>query len=191
MILSDDFIIESIPDNKDFDERTKMLWFGRFIERAVLAKASQQDPVAHAEYQGCLSGVNVRMLASAPKEFTGYLYAHPAPPQAVPKQEPYVWLWVHANGKCAGSVFGSEQDAIDSWAIMSNGGRAVAAYIAQPPQSAAIPEGYALVPLEPSTEQQTAGAQAVRIDTTAINKLFTANRVYREMIAAAPKQEGA
>jgi len=54
----------------------------------------------------------------------------------------------------------------------------------------AIPDGCVAVPLEPSTEQQTAGAQAVRIDTTAINKLFTANRVYRDMIAAAPKPEG-
>jgi regulator of replication initiation timing len=51
-------------------------------------------------------------------------------------------------------------------------------------------DGFVIVPIEPSTEQQTAGAQAVRIDTTAINKLFTANRVYRDMIAAAPKIEG-
>jgi len=50
-------------------------------------------------------------------------------------------------------------------------------------------DGFVIVPIEPSTEQQTAGAQAVRIDTTAINKLFTANRVYRDMIAAAPKPE--
>lgn len=43
-----------------------------------------------------------------------------------------------------------------------------------------------LVPVEPVDEQQLAGAQAIRMDTTPLNKMFTANRVYREMIAAAP-----
>lgn len=49
-----------------------------------------------------------------------------------------------------------------------------------------VPEGFAIVPLEPNDVQQAAGAQAVRIDTTLLNKMFTANRVYRDMIAAAP-----
>jgi hypothetical protein len=57
----------------------------------------------------------------------------------------------------------------------------------QPSQAAAIPVGFVLVPLEPNPAQQAAGAQAVRIDTTVINKMFTANRVYREMLSAAPK----
>lgn len=43
-----------------------------------------------------------------------------------------------------------------------------------------------LVPSEPQDEQQLAGAQAIRFDTTPINKIFTANRVYRDMVAAAP-----
>jgi len=43
-----------------------------------------------------------------------------------------------------------------------------------------------LVPVEPVDEQQLAGAQAIRMDTTPLNKMFTANRVYRDMIAAAP-----
>lgn len=46
------------------------------------------------------------------------------------------------------------------------------------------------VPSEPTDAQQEAGAQAVRIDTTLLNKLFTANRVYRAMIAAAPPAPG-
>ena len=45
--------------------------------------AHKQEPVAYAEYQGCLSGVHVRMLANAPKEFTGYLYV--APHKVAPK----------------------------------------------------------------------------------------------------------
>lgn len=47
---------------------------------------------------------------------------------------------------------------------------------------------YKLVPVEPNDEQQLAGAQAIRIETTPINKMFTANRVYRDMIAAIPDQ---
>lgn len=46
---------------------------------------------------------------------------------------------------------------------------------------------FKLVPLEPADEQQVAGAQAIRIDTTVLNKMFTANRVYREMVAIASK----
>ena len=42
-------------------------------------------------------------------------------------------------------------------------------------------------PKEPTPEMQTAGATAIRFDTTPINKLFTANAVYCAMIAAAPK----
>lgn len=51
-----------------------------------------------------------------------------------------------------------------------------------------IPEGYALVPIEPDDEMQLVGAESVRIDTTPINKLFTANRVYKAMIQAAQEQ---
>ncbi|CAI1110366.1 hypothetical protein [Serratia quinivorans] len=40
--------------------------------------------------------------------------------------------------------------------------------------------------LEPTANMQAAGAAAIRFDTTAINKLFTANAVYRAMIEAAP-----
>jgi hypothetical protein len=57
----------------------------------------------------------------------------------------------------------------------------------------AVPAGSALVPLDPNDAQQKAGAEAVRIDTTLLNKLFTANRVYRAMIAAArdvPSHDG-
>ena len=43
-----------------------------------------------------------------------------------------------------------------------------------------------LVPVEPQDDQQLAGAQAIRFDTTPINKMWTANKVYREMVAAAP-----
>ena len=53
-------------------------------------------------------------------------------------------------------------------------------------QVAAVPEGWKLVPLEPDDAQQMAGATGMRVDTTPMNKIFTANRIYRDMIAAAP-----
>ncbi len=40
-----------------------------------------------------------------------------------------------------------------------------------------------LVPSEPTGEMQAAGACAIRFDTTAMNKLYTANAVYRAMRA--------
>lgn len=55
--------------------------------------------------------------------------------------------------------------------------------------SPVIPDGYALVPVEPTAEMQSAAASAIRFDTTPINKLWTGNAVYKAMLAAAPQQE--
>src|SRR5699024_100373 len=54
-----------------------------------------------------------------------------------------------------------------------------------------VPEGWKLVPVDPTPEMQAAGGQAVRIDTTSINKLWTGNKVYAAMLAAAPTAPGA
>mgnify|MGYP000853132490 FL=1 len=55
------------------------------------------------------------------------------------------------------------------------------------PAAVAVPDGWKLVPCEPQDMQQAAGAQAIRFDTTLINKMWTANKVYREMVASAPE----
>lgn len=65
-------------------------------------------------------------------------------------------------------------------------GLAVPGMAAPSAQPAAVPDGWKLVPVEPNDAMQTAGAQAVRIDTTALNKLWTGNAVFRAMLAAAP-----
>ncbi|MES3286640.1 DUF551 domain-containing protein [Klebsiella aerogenes] len=52
--------------------------------------------------------------------------------------------------------------------------------------SPVIPDGYVMVPKEPTAEMQSAGASAIRIETTALNKLWTGNAVFRAMLAAAP-----
>lgn len=48
-----------------------------------------------------------------------------------------------------------------------------------------VPEGFALVPLKPNDAMQLAGAEAVRMDTTALNRIWTANAVFRAMVGAA------
>lgn len=48
-----------------------------------------------------------------------------------------------------------------------------------------VPEGFALVPTKPNDAMQLAGAEAVRVDTTALNRIWTANAVFRAMVAAA------
>ena len=65
-------------------------------------------------------------------------------------------------------------------------GLAVPGMAAPSAQPTAVPDGWKLVPVEPNDAMQAAGAQAVRIDTTAINKIWTGNAVFRAMIAAAP-----
>jgi hypothetical protein len=54
--------------------------------------------------------------------------------------------------------------------------------------SPVIPDGYVMVPKEPTAEMQSAGASAIRIETTAINKLWTGNAVFRAMLAAATQE---
>lgn len=54
--------------------------------------------------------------------------------------------------------------------------------------SPVIPDGYVMVPKEPTAEMQSAGASAIRIETTALNKLWTGNDVFRAMLAAATQE---
>ena len=61
----------------------------------------------------------------------------------------------------------------------------------RPGNSPVIPEGYVMVPKEPTAEMQSAGASAIRIETTALNKLWTGNTVFRAMLAAAPQPQNA
>lgn len=54
--------------------------------------------------------------------------------------------------------------------------------------SPVIPDGYVMVPREPTAEMQSAGASAIRIETTGLNKLWTGNAVFRAMLAATPQE---
>ncbi len=74
----------------------------------------------------------------------------------------------------------------DVFRVLAAAGREQAALVAAPVQTVAVPDGWKLVPAEPNDAMQTAGAQAVLIDTTVINKIWTGNAVFRAMIAAAP-----
>lgn len=50
----------------------------------------------------------------------------------------------------------------------------------------ALLDGWKLVPLDPTDAMQMVGAESISLDTTAINRIWTGNKVYRAMIAAAP-----
>jgi hypothetical protein len=47
-----------------------------------------------------------------------------------------------------------------------------------------------LVPKEPTDAMQLAGAQAIRFDTTPLNKIWTGNAVFRAMVAAVSEHGG-
>lgn len=68
------------------------------------------------------------------------------------------------------------------------GWNACRAAMLQAGNSPVIPEGCVMVPKEPTAEMQSAGASAIRIETTALNKLWTGNAVFRAMLAAAPQE---
>ncbi|EKN4745594.1 hypothetical protein FG466_000381 [Yersinia enterocolitica] len=70
----------------------------------------------------------------------------------------------------------------------SGGGRGIALYTTPQLNSPEIPEGWKLVPIEPTDAMQVAAANAIRFDTTAINKLWTGKRVFDAMLAAAPEK---
>jgi len=59
-------------------------------------------------------------------------------------------------------------------------------FLGNPSQHAAAPQDCVVVPLNPDDAMQMAGAQAVRMDTTVLNRIWTANAVFKAMIAAAP-----
>jgi len=192
-MLSDDFIIESIPDNADFDDRTKMLWFGRFIESAVLAKAAKQVhgdldatgrsaqdyAIEHAEYMATSAEqllnhlnkcTNIDDCVIEPDEnFSDYtsglrLSIHDfrkrrdrAKALPAPKQEPIyqysnmhnVSLWTDCNK--------------EAYEIMRPEFRRTVYLHPAPTQSAAIPEGYVLMPKIPTSEiLREAASQARR-----------------------------
>ncbi|WP_082807130.1 hypothetical protein [Collimonas pratensis] len=50
----------------------------------------------------------------------------------------------------------------------------------------ALLDGWKLVPVDPTDSMQMVGAESIRLDTTAINRIWTGNKVYRAMVAAAP-----
>jgi hypothetical protein len=91
------------------------------------------------------------------------------------------------NSPCAGPLaIVVPNDQIEA-GIAAWNTRAPQAVAAQAPTAVAVPDGWKLVPMEPQDMQQAAGVHAIRFDTTLINKMWTANKVYREMVASAPE----
>lgn len=89
--------------------------------------------------------------------------------------EPVAWMWeIYGGGHMYAKIKPSSLDSTPLYAA---------------PPAPVVPNGWVLVPVEPTHEMQSAAACAIRFDTTPINKLWTGNAVYRAMLAAAPQQE--
>jgi len=52
----------------------------------------------------------------------------------------------------------------------------------------AVPDGWQLVPVEPSDAMHAAGAIEMRIETTALNKLWMCKKAWKAMLTAAKEQ---
>ena len=51
-----------------------------------------------------------------------------------------------------------------------------------------VPDGWQIVPKEPTAEMQAAGTTACTFEATLLNRMFVTNRSYRAMLAAAPQE---
>jgi hypothetical protein len=97
-------------------------------------------------------------------------------------QEPVAWMYSSTRGVDLGRMRWSDDMKALGPADMVE----TPLYAAPLPRVAAtVPEGFALVPLKPNDAMQLAGAEAIRMDTTALNKIWTANAVFRAMVEAA------
>lgn len=94
----------------------------------------------------------------------------------------YTWA------KCEGCGTQSQKwDRFDKTVAMWNRRTAAPAAVTQE----LVLKGWKMVPVEPNDAMQAAGPGAIRFDTTVLNKMWTANAVYRAMIAAAPNPPAA
>lgn len=110
------------------------------------------------------------------------LYADPLAPVSVPDERAAFNAW---NNDTDCPLAGRDAKTA-AWLAWS---RRAAMLQGADGNSPVIPDGWVIVPVEPTAEMQSAAAGAIRFDTTPINKLWTGNAVYRAMIAAAPQQE--
>lgn len=81
-MLTDREILDAIPTNQ-FDEQTKMLWFGRFIEQAVIDKLSKQEPIyQYSVNEGKLwTDCNSYVYSILKNDRRRIVYADPVPAQ--------------------------------------------------------------------------------------------------------------
>ncbi|XFS97469.1 hypothetical protein AAHU87_09260 [Klebsiella pneumoniae] len=105
-----------------------------------------------------------------------------------PNTSYYSGVWADVPGKLRAAMFQAKSLTGNSPVIgidlASGPDRTVEVSYVAPP-------GYVMVPINPTGEMQTAGGVAVKCETTALNKLWTANKVYQAMLAAAPQPQNA
>lgn len=108
------------------------------------------------------------------------LYRHAQP---APASEPVFFIEVEGDDWInAGRIEGKNRQDLG---LLPDG---INYLYAAPQPAPVVPDGWVMVPKEPTSEMQSAGASAIRIETTAVNKLWTGNAVYWAMLAAAPQE---
>lgn len=121
------------------------------------------------------------------------LYRHAQPAPVVPDFKKLARELVDNLVDCGGLDEGVKEKYLE-WAektcraAMLQAGTLANEDTKQAGNSPVIPDGYVMVPKVPTAEMQSAGASAIRIETTALNKLWTGNAVFRAMLAAAEQE---
>lgn len=100
---------------------------------------------------------------------------------------PAGWYWVKQDNPY-GAPSWEPAYFSDGWSISTPWcvGKAFIAPVEVGPRIPTPDEPWHCVPKEPNAAMSTAGGAAVRIETTAINKLWTAGKVWQAMLKAAP-----
>ncbi len=102
----------------------------------ALILQGEQGESDRAELESVLQQWNEIVLASGSKTHggaIGHVSAMRAEQDAARKQEPYCWVWSHANGSPGVGMFSSEQAAKDAWDIISPNGSAIPLYASPVP----------------------------------------------------------
>lgn len=199
MMLSDEEIQDirnraKLNSNRQIDPMS----FARDIERAVLAKAQVPDAIALLQRVAGSSTESIgnessKMLFNGSQWHAGYVIDEIVEASPAHKQEPVgdrvtvQDVREIIEGYLGGKPKSKEHDEISYWLEHENG-LAILQKINTnnaPPQAAAIPEGWQLVPVEPTGVMKDAGNNNVPLS---VKYLHPAAEVYRAMLSAAPKQ---
>jgi hypothetical protein len=147
------------------------------LERAESALATSASALARDEASVALTGDARNLVTLDRRDLWDHMRGaiHAALHDKIPKECVVSWAWEEATNRTM-DIFQK---------IVDTAPASAATLTATVSDAASVPEGFALIPLKPDDAMQLAGAQAIRMETTALNKIWTANAVFRAMVNAA------